>query len=324
MLDAEPNLAPPGAPPAEPNPGAPRFDRPVPPDGYCWWYVDGVSDDGTRAITLIGFLGSVFSPYYAWAGRRDPIDHAAINVALYGRGGRWAMTERRRGAVQRAPGSLTVGPSRMAWGPDGLTIDIAETAVPHLTALRGQVRLLPEALTEFEATLDPAGRHRWRPYAPRARIEVAFTNPALRWSGHGYFDANFGTAALEADFLRWDWSRARLTDRAAVFYEGTRTDGSALSLALGFDRQGAVHDIARPEIAALPRTLWRVSGTTRSDTPAQVALRMEDAPFYSRRMLRTTVAGESAPTVHETLDLTRFRRSVVKLMLPFRMPRTLW
>ena len=43
-----------------------QFDRPVPKTGYAWWYVDAVSDDGEHAIVLITFVGSVFSPYYAW------------------------------------------------------------------------------------------------------------------------------------------------------------------------------------------------------------------------------------------------------------------
>jgi carotenoid 1,2-hydratase len=46
---------------------------------------------------VIAFVGSVFSPYYHWAGRRDPEDHVCINVALYRPGGnRWSMTERGR------------------------------------------------------------------------------------------------------------------------------------------------------------------------------------------------------------------------------------
>ncbi|MEO0034874.1 MAG: hydroxyneurosporene dehydrogenase CrtC, partial [Pseudomonadota bacterium] len=49
--------------------GGPRFDLPVPASGYAWWYIDAISDDGRHALTLIFFLGSVFSPYYAWARR---------------------------------------------------------------------------------------------------------------------------------------------------------------------------------------------------------------------------------------------------------------
>ena len=42
----------------------PRFDAPVPAGGYSWWYVDALSDDGRHGLTIIAFLGSVFSPYY--------------------------------------------------------------------------------------------------------------------------------------------------------------------------------------------------------------------------------------------------------------------
>ncbi len=37
-----------------------RFDLAVPPGGYAWWYLDAVSDDGRNALTIIGFVGSVF------------------------------------------------------------------------------------------------------------------------------------------------------------------------------------------------------------------------------------------------------------------------
>mgnify|MGYP000665064969 CR=1 FL=1 len=47
----------------------PRFDAPVPPGGYSWWYVDALSDDGQHGITIIAFIGTVFSPWYAWARR---------------------------------------------------------------------------------------------------------------------------------------------------------------------------------------------------------------------------------------------------------------
>ena len=49
--------------------------RPVPHGGYAWWYVDALSDDGRHGLTIIAFVGSVFSPYYALraaARRRRP------------------------------------------------------------------------------------------------------------------------------------------------------------------------------------------------------------------------------------------------------------
>ena len=90
----------------------------VPPNGYAWWYVDALSDDGQHGLTIIAFIGSVFSPYYALARRNgpaDPLNHCAINVAVYGKGSnRWAMTERPRGAVSRTANLFTVGPSHLS------------------------------------------------------------------------------------------------------------------------------------------------------------------------------------------------------------------
>ena len=98
-----------------------RFQRPVVPGGYAWWYLDALSDDGRHGLTLIAFVGSVFSPYYAWARRRGPVDpsnHCAINVALYGVAGkRWAMTERDRPALQRSTERLAVGRSILTIEP---------------------------------------------------------------------------------------------------------------------------------------------------------------------------------------------------------------
>jgi carotenoid 1,2-hydratase len=65
-----------------------------------------LSDDGQHGLTVIGLIGSVFSPYYARARRRgvgDPLNHCAVNAVLYGpRAKRWAMTERDRSALWRS------------------------------------------------------------------------------------------------------------------------------------------------------------------------------------------------------------------------------
>ena len=50
-------------------------------------------------------------------------------------------------------------------------------------------------------------------------------------------------------------------------------------------------------------------------------MRMLDAPFYDRSMIRTRIAGNMVTGVHETLDLRRFRSRVIKAMLAVRVPR---
>ena len=101
--------------------GGPRFDQVVPPSGYLWWYVDAISDDGEYGLSIIAFVGSVFSPYYALArsrtgGLADPENHCALNVALYGKGGkRWTMTERGRTHTTRNAQHFQIGPSSLHW-----------------------------------------------------------------------------------------------------------------------------------------------------------------------------------------------------------------
>lgn len=307
--------------------GEPRFDVAVAPNGYAWWYVDATSDDGRYGLTIIAFVGSVFSPYYKLSGRGDPGNHCAINVSLTGpRAGAWAMTERGRARVTRDADTFAVGPSALHWDGDALTIALDEVSAPLPYRVRGTVKVRPHAIGTTAFALDPVAMHRWHPVAPRARVEVAMTHPDTRWSGEGYFDSNFGDEPLEAGFDDWHWARAHLREDVAVLYEGRRRGGDPFELALRFDRQGRWHDVAPPPRAALPRTGWLVERVTRADagTVPRVRKTWIDAPFYARSALDTRLFGEPAVAVHESLSLRRFRSPVVLSMLPYRMPRAFW
>jgi carotenoid 1,2-hydratase len=304
----------------------------VPADGYRWWYVDALSDDGSHGLTIIAFVGSVFSPYYKWSRRRGPVDpmnHAAVNVALYGaRGHRWAMTERGRRAVARDRSCFGVGRSRLVWDGSGLSIDIDEVTFPVPGRIRGRILVHPQNLNSETFVLDPGsagvGVHLWRPIAPAARVEVVLERPGLRWQGEAYLDSNWGSVPLERSFVRWDWSRARVADGTAVLYEGRRRDGSDFALALHFDRTGRAAPFDPPPVQALPKTrIWRIPRFTRSTPgkPAGIEATLEDTPFYARSVVRQALLSETATAVHESLELDRFTLPIVQAMLPFRMPR---
>jgi carotenoid 1,2-hydratase len=255
----------------------------------------------------------------------DPLDHAALNVALYGRPGRWAMTERGRASVHRDSDTLAIGPSSLRWNGETLVITVCETGVPLPRAIRGEVRVTPEARTGFTAALDDAGRHRWRPMAPRARVEVTLHQPSLRWSGQGYLDSNDGDEPLEAGFRRWDWCRAALPGgEAALLYDTFPRIGAARSIAIHIARQGAVTPIVPPPLVALPRTAWRLPRFTRAEGgAAHVTRTLTDAPFYARSVLQTQLLGHPTEAMHESVDLGRFAAPWTQAMLPFRMPRAL-
>jgi carotenoid 1,2-hydratase len=305
----------------------PRFDVAVAANGYAWWYIDATSADGAYGLTIIAFIGSVFSPYYKLSGRGRPDNHCAINVSLNGpRGSAWAMTERPATRVDRSADHFAVGPSGLRWDGDTLVIDIAEISAPLPYKVRGTVRVRPEMIGTTAFALDPAGRHRWHPVAPRAHVEVEMTHPGVRWSGAGYFDSNFGDEPLEDGFDDWHWSRAHLKNDVAVLYEGRRRDGTPFDLALRFDRHGRWHDVVQPAPAALPRTGWLVKRATRADAGSspKVLKTWIDAPFYARSTLSTRLFGEDVQAVHESLSLGRFRSPIVQSMLPYRMPRAVW
>jgi carotenoid 1,2-hydratase len=306
------------------------FSSAVPAGGYRWWYVDAMSDDGRHGLTVIAFIGSVFSPYYASARRRapeaaDPQHFCSVNVALYGEHRRWTMTERGRGALHRSASELVIGPSRLWWDGDSLVLDLDEITSPWPRRVRGQVRLHSKSVLSREAfALDADGHHLWSPIAPCARVEVKLDQPDITWRGEGYLDSNAGDSALEDAFVRWHWSRSSLRGGdTAVLYDVTRRDRTQASLALRFAADGGHHHFEAPPEHALPATMWRIGRATRSDLTAvaPVAQTLEDTPFYARSMVRTQLLGEPVGSVHESLDLDRFRSRWVQTLLPFRMPR---
>jgi carotenoid 1,2-hydratase len=292
----------------------------VVPGGYLWWYLDGVSDDGAHGVTVIAFVGSVFSPYYAWAGRGEPENHVCLNVALYGPKARWAMTERGRAALSRGETELRIGPSAVRWENGGLTVEIDEVAVPLPRRIRGRVRVVPDALTDRGFVLDSAGRHRWWPIGPAGRVEVELDAPDLAWSGPGYLDTNAGDEPLEAGFRFWNWARAATEEGALIAYDAERRDGSRVSLGLKAGRDGSLSDVELPPPADLKRGFWGVARAARGEE-VRLVRTFEDAPFYTRSQLAGHLAGQPFTAVHESLNLDRFASPVVKLMLPFRMPR---
>lgn len=308
--------------------GAPDFSPAVAENGYAWWYVDALSDDGRHGLTIIAMIGSVFSPYYARARRRglgDPENHCALNVALYGRAGkRWALTERGRGDLHRSNHELAIGPSRVHWDGSDLVIDIDEVTVPIPSRLHGIVRLSPSALTHETFTLAPDGNHCWRPIAPYSRVTLDMKQPGLQWSGHGYFDCNSGDRPLEEGFSGWHWSRASSASGTTILYDGARRRDGAFSLALDIAPDGATRRIAPPPRAPMPTTsIWRIKRETRSDagSTARIVETCEDTPFYARSIADLVVGGRPVRAMHESLSLDRFDTRWVQSLLPFRMPR---
>jgi len=283
-------------------------------------------------------VGNVFSPWYAKARaaasvsgtKPDPREHCTMNVALYGpRSATWALTERGAAEVSRGPAHLTIGASNLRWERGELLIDLREQTSPFPSLVPGRivgrVRVIPTVLHGAPQALDAAGRHLWWAVAPLCRVEVELTEPALRWSGVGYHDANAGDAALEDDFHGWDWSRADVDGRPVVLYDTTARDGHAtrVRLARRYLPDGSAEVVEVPAERSLGRTRWGIARTSRADrgASAHVVRTLEDAPFYARSVVSTSLLGSRVQAMHESVDLDRFASSWVRFLIPFRMRR---
>lgn len=290
-----------------------------------------MSEDGKRGFSIIAFVGSVFSPYYHWAGRRDPENHVCINVALYQpEGNRWAMTERSRMALHRDRNSFTVGPSSMRWHSGRLEVEFDEIALPRPPAqwlpkrIRGRITLKPHFVTGSVFDIDATGNHRWWPIAPSADASVEFDHDMPGWQGHGYLDCNWGTESLDRGFTRWDWARGAFDDGTSVIlYDSHRRDGSRDCLSILFDPAGHLMQLEEPQCSPLKRGFWGVERHAHHDSdcePKSLEI-LEDGPFYMRSVVSTRLSGQPVKLMHESLSGDRFANPLVKAMLPFRMPR---
>jgi len=271
-------------------------------------------------------------------------EHCALNVCLYSPGrSRWTMTERGARHVRRSATEFRIGPSALHWDDGELTILIDEIANPLPRRVHGTVRVRTQALSSFVTSLDDAGRHRWGPIAPCARVQVRLDAPGLDWEGHAYLDSNEGDEPISEPFTTWDWMRAPLRDGSCVVaYDIRQREGRAERLiATRFLPDGSQQPVQLGPRIGLAPTGWRIGRHLRGPAPgdsasaadephdghaiapqsARVLRTLEDTPFYARSMVQAHLCGEEVVAMHETLDARRFASPLVQALLPWRMPR---
>lgn len=231
------------------------------------------------------------------------------------------MTERSKPMLTRNRDIFAIGPSAIRYDGTDFIIDIDEKAFPLIASVRGQIRISPSLMPARAFALDDAGRHVWQPIAPMGRIEVKMQAPALSWSGHAYVDHNRGLEPIEDGFAAWEWSRSEGQDRSLILFDTQPRAGAARQISLSFYKDGRIEPFNAPPRNPMRRAFWMMERHTRSENEPQLLRTLEDAPFYTRNMIRSKLDGEDMAGMHESLSLDRFNSPVVQRMLPFRMPR---
>ena len=284
------------------------------PGAYEWWYFDALSDDGNWALSSIWFLGNPFSPYYRAAARgqaADPLAHNALFFALHRRGRLHAyhftrFPKTQIAAAETLPLCLRFGPSSLAAGPSGWTMQLADQNA-NGRRLTARLAFAAPPLAAGAAETLGDGEHFWLPSAPFCRVsgQIELREPhnpgceAIEFLGTGYHDHNWGRLPFDASIRDWYWARAALgAGRSVVLYHVQPHHGPPVSHLLLFE-QGrlARHD---PQASvSLSRPAWNGFGTcykarllaTGAGLTARFRLqtRLDSAPFYIRAFCRAEV-----------------------------------
>lgn len=240
---------------------------------------------------------------------------------LYRPGGSaWAFTEARPGTIDRSAHVFALSGSRLERSAGALVVHLDERTAPWGRPLRGRVRVELEDGAPAPLALDHAREHQWWPVGAKAKAEVELDAPAVRFRGSAYHDCNFGSVPLEDTFASWNWSRTEVGDDVCIVYDVCERDGTAAPMGLRI-APGGVEPLRAEIPNALPRGSWGVERATRCHGEASVVRTLEDTPFYTRSLLRTTFDGRPTVTMHESLSMTRFVRPWVQFLLPFRLRR---
>jgi carotenoid 1,2-hydratase len=297
---------------------SPRLVVPALPEGsgsYLWLYTDAVV--GEITMVAIFLVGSVFSPrYVARAGR--PLDHCAVNVALYRRGRRvaWAFTEY-PGLAHVSPHGLAIGSSALRYGPDGtLVLTIAERTAPWGRPLRARLELTPACVSAAALPLDAERLHYWEPRIVRARARLEVPALGIAGTGLGYHDANRGRVALGDGLPGWWWARVHAPDASLVRY---CVHGHASEIRV------STHDGQEPTVVHAPaaarrrrRSAWGLALPTdigAGDRPVAARRLLESSPFYARQEAHA----DGVHALGESADFHRFRSPLIRWMAYCRM-----
>lgn len=304
-----------------------QLTRTVPPNGYAWWYIDILSPDQQLGMTVIFFIGSVFSPAYYRARQRgagQPLAHSGVNVALYRpRGDQWVMTHYSEDAVTQSADQLVIGRSAITPHPDRIRIQLDDRTQPFprlvSSPLRGHIDLhLPCAPRDPVALGE---HHVWQPIAPVAHAEVHLESPNLSFAGHAYHDFNAGSRGLEDDFVSWNWSRASDGESTRIVYDVNHRHHPPSRFGTQYHRDGTQNTCEPEEIHTLRSGLWGVKRQLRAFHGERVTevRALEDSPFYTRTWLRTEQEGSHREVMHESIDLDRYRKNWTRFLIGFRM-----
>jgi carotenoid 1,2-hydratase len=286
---------------------------------YRWFYADVSAGD--YSAVCIFMVGSLFSPRYSVAARRGgrPLEHCAINFALYhqGRRERWVLSEYRRAEVEGSH-ALRIGRSTLRYLEGGaIRMEVDERTAPWGRRVCASLVLEPLTPSMDELQLVPGLPHYWQALAPRSRAWLKVETEGVEAEGLGYHDTNHGAELLGARLAGWHWTRTHHAQETVVDYH--LPDGVAplrvRAHADGVECERA--SVVPPEARPMSLTGWGLRVPSRLHAGNVVLGEprlLESSPFYAR--VEARVHGFDA--LGEVADFRRFHSPLIRWMAHFR------
>ena len=279
---------------------------------YRWYYADVAC--GEVSAVVIFLLGSLFSPRYVARRTALPIEHCAVNFALYvgGRRRQWVLSEYPTGV--QSDRVLSIGRSSFEVAPDGtVEIEIRERLAPFGGETRAELVLRPTAPGLGVVPLLPDGTHTWEPRAPRCEAELRLPLLGHALKGYGYHDVNAGDSPLGPTLPSWSWTRVHAPGATAV--DLRLPAGERITVRTGEGGTSLCRDQAPPAEGMSTHWGLRVPRTLSAgglEVPAPDLV--ESSPFYARQVARSG----DLHAIGEVADFRRFRSPLVRWMAHFR------
>ncbi|MCP5157532.1 MAG: carotenoid 1,2-hydratase [Ectothiorhodospiraceae bacterium] len=255
-----------------------------------WWYFTGTlrAEDGRRfgfQLTFFRFAVAAEQPPRdsAWATRQVWMAHFAVSDEA---GRRFAAHERfARGALGMA--GARAAPFRVwldDWAVDGADRGLAPAVLRaregddaiELALSPGKPVVLQGDAGLSRKSAEP-GNASYYYSLTRLPARGVVTVDGVRHTvrGEAWLDREWGTSALAADQVGWDWFALRLDDgRELMFYQLRRRDGTADPASAGslVEVDGRRRPLAAGDVRLTARSTWR---SPRSGARYPVAWRLE-------------------------------------------------
>ncbi|MDZ7807070.1 MAG: hypothetical protein U5K71_08130 [Gracilimonas sp.] len=281
-------------------------DNGKPPEGYEWWYFDGISHDGEFSFVIIFYHENPFSTKKIKELQSEPAEiksHPAISVSLY------------RNSKPVYYSFLEYDDKAFKWDPEQLSLKVEKNSfqydlkkdrftyemkldqsLPSGHSLKGSISgsgPLPEKTLLESKSKD---RHLWNLILPSLQFK---TNLRLNGKdgeeeiiseGIGYHDHNIGYEPMKESFKDWYWGRYHFRGFTLIYYLMEKHDNRQFEAWLiDSENQRVIEYLSEAELDYKASNVFGLRSARKIDLKSpQVAVniilrdKIDDGPFYQR------------------------------------------